>query len=215
MGGQIFLSLAKQNGILVLDAKTGGFVKTISVPAPGRMKAAADGRLLVVSGGTSVLSVDPATGTERSLDLGPDGCDRRGRGRAGPVYVGVGDPDNQVRVYDGGGQVPPRHRPVRRAGAAGPVAAGRPALHQRPDRGPGRQALGGRERRLPQARLRLGHGDGPVRQGVLRLHPLRRTRRGDQPARPERHGRLRLRVAAGPADGPRPLRRRHHAGRHE
>lgn len=104
MNGWVFLSLAKQNGILVLDAKTGGFVKTLSVPAPGRLKADAGGRLLVVSGGTSVLSLDPAAGTMKTLVSGLTGAAGVTVDAQGRVYVGVGDPDNQVRVYDAGGK---------------------------------------------------------------------------------------------------------------
>ena len=102
--GKVFLSLAKQNGILVLDAKTGAFLKTIPVPAPGRMKAAADGRLLVVSGGTSVLALDPAAGTTKTFISGLTNAAGLTGDAQGRVYVGVGDPDNQVRVYDAGGK---------------------------------------------------------------------------------------------------------------
>ncbi len=84
MSGQVFLSLTKQNGILVLDAKTGRFVKTISVPAPGRLTAGTDGRLYALSGGTLLLSLDPAAGTARTLVSEPDERDRRGCGFAGP-----------------------------------------------------------------------------------------------------------------------------------
>lgn len=101
---RIYLSLAKQNGILVLDAKTGGFVKTILVPAPGRLKAAPDGRLLVISGGTSVLSLDPDTGATKALLSGLTGASSVTVDAQGQIYVGVGDPDNQVRVYDSGGK---------------------------------------------------------------------------------------------------------------
>jgi len=104
MNGQVFLSLTKQNGILVLDAKTGGFVKTISVPAPGRIKADANGRLLVVSGGTSVLSLDPAAGITKTLIAGLTGAASVAVDAQGQVYVGAGDPENQVRVYDAGGK---------------------------------------------------------------------------------------------------------------
>ncbi len=102
--GHVFLSLLKQNGLLVLDAKTGAFVKTLSAPAPGRMKATADGRLLVISGGASVLSLDPNSGTSKTLVSGLAHAAGLTVDAQGRVYVGVGDPDNQVRVYDAGGK---------------------------------------------------------------------------------------------------------------
>lgn len=102
MKGQVFLSLAKQNGILVLDAKTGGFVKTISVPAPGRLMAGADGHLYVLSGGTTALSLDPAAGTTKTFVTGLTGATGLTADAQGQVYVG--GLDNQVHVYNAEGK---------------------------------------------------------------------------------------------------------------
>ena len=104
MGGRVFLSLAKQNGILVLDAKSGGFVGTLSVLAPGRMAVTDDNHLLVVSGGASVLSLDPTSGAARTLVSGLAHATGVAVDTRGEIYVGVGNPDDQVRVYNSGGK---------------------------------------------------------------------------------------------------------------
>ena len=45
--------------------------------------------------------------------------------RTGRIYVGVGDPENQVKVFHPDGKLAPRHRPPRRPPPAGTLAAGR------------------------------------------------------------------------------------------
>ena len=113
-GGTVIVSLAKQNALLVLDGVTGQRLKTVAVPAPG---ALADGSgslpgvagrlpalIYVVSGGAKVLAVNPWTGASRTLIGGLPHAAGITTDNNGDVFVGVGDPDNQIRVYDSGGR---------------------------------------------------------------------------------------------------------------
>lgn len=113
-GSTVIISLAKQNALLVIDAETGRLLKTVAVPAPG---ALADGRstlpgvagrlpalVYVVSGGANVLAVNPWSGEIKSLTQGLSHAAGIAVGTNGDIYVGVGNPDNQVRVYDAAGK---------------------------------------------------------------------------------------------------------------
>lgn len=111
--GAVIVSLAKQNALLILDGATGRLIKTVTVPAPG---ALADGSRLtgvrgrlpslvyVVSGGANVLAVNPWSGASKTLISGLSHATGITTDAANDIYVGVGAPDNQVRVYDAAGK---------------------------------------------------------------------------------------------------------------
>ncbi|MDQ2686859.1 MAG: hypothetical protein M3Y28_03225, partial [Armatimonadota bacterium] len=110
----VIVSLAKQNALLVIDGKTGVLLKTVTVPAPGaladgsRSLPGVAGRLpglvYVVSGGAKVLAVNPWTGATKTLIDGLSPATGIATDATGNIYVGVGEPDNQVRVYDAAGK---------------------------------------------------------------------------------------------------------------
>ena len=101
-GGKVYLCFAKQNGILVLDAKSGKVLRTLQVAAPGQI-CAANGAVYVLSAGTSLLKTG-ADGATQTIVTGLTNATSLAVGPDGRLYVGLGDPDNQVRVFDGAGQ---------------------------------------------------------------------------------------------------------------
>ena len=104
--------------LVVLDAATGKLQKTIKVRDPGDLKVGADGRLYLVCGAASVCRVDLDAGTVAPVVSGLKGVRSVAADAQGNVYAGLGDPDNQVAVFDGKGQ---RLRTIGKAG-------GRPLL---------------------------------------------------------------------------------------
>lgn len=113
--GKLYLS--QSEGVRVLDAATGEEVAKFKVEQPGDLEVGKDGNVYLLSGSSSVLrlgtdgQVQPVvTGLQnaRGLAIGPDGA----------IYVGVGDPENQVKVFAADG------KPLRAIGKAG----GRPLL---------------------------------------------------------------------------------------
>ncbi|HWE04328.1 MAG TPA: hypothetical protein VG326_18125 [Tepidisphaeraceae bacterium] len=103
-GGKIYLSFASANKIAVVDGKTGKLEKTIDVKAPGSLWAPSDAELDVISGGASVIVIDLKNGSSKVVVNGLSkaaGLVTDGHGR---IYVGMGDPDQQIRVHDSAGK---------------------------------------------------------------------------------------------------------------
>ncbi len=58
------------------------------------------GRLYVVSAGTKVLAFDKELGEPKTVLEGLTAATSIAVDAAGKMYVGCGDPDNQVKVFD-------------------------------------------------------------------------------------------------------------------
>lgn len=109
--------------VFVLDAKTGKVLQRINVADPQDLKLGADGKLYLLTGAGNVATVDPETGALAEVVKGVKNASTVTADKDGNVYVGTGDPDNQVKVFDpstGSGQA----RLLRAIGKAG----GRPLL---------------------------------------------------------------------------------------
>ncbi len=104
--------------IFVVDAKTGKPLDRISVADPQDLKLGADGRLYLLAGGGSVFTIDPKTNALTKILEGVKAARSVTADKEGNVYVGTGDPDNQVKVFEKAG------KPLRAIGKAG----GRPLL---------------------------------------------------------------------------------------
>ncbi|HZK79787.1 MAG TPA: hypothetical protein VFC46_01945, partial [Humisphaera sp.] len=112
-GGQIYLSLAAENKIAILDGKTGKLEKTIEITSPGSLFAPKDGELYAISGGTSVVLINLADGTSKTIVSNLSKVAGVVTDSHGNIYVGVGDPDQQIKVFD------PSGKPLRAIGRAG------------------------------------------------------------------------------------------------
>ena len=154
--GKLYRGLeAAEQGRSVADGKTGKVLKTLDVKAPIEPRAPPPtGGCCVVSERDDGPRLRPGRGGRAEAARRRPGERRRPwrPTRQGGSTSACGDPDNQVKVFDAGGKPP---APIGRQGgrrAAGPVAARRDALRQRPGRRRGRQALGdGGRRRRPSA----------------------------------------------------------------
>ena len=104
--------------LFVVDAKTGKPLDRINVADPQDLKLGADGRLYMLTGGGSVFTVDPASNSLTKVLEGVKAARSVTADKEGNVYVGTGDPDNQVKVFEKAG------KPLRAIGKAG----GRPLL---------------------------------------------------------------------------------------
>jgi len=119
-GGKVYLSYARDNEVKVLDGKTGAEVKTFPVDEPGAIKVAGDKLAYVVSGtvtipqqgqkppvksalGTKVLALDLAGGKAAAVITGLANASAVTVDKEGLIYVGVRDPDHQVKVFSAGG----------------------------------------------------------------------------------------------------------------
>ncbi len=116
--GRIYLSYAKENIVLVLDAKTGKLQKQLQIAGPDGLCAASDSLLYVVSEGKTVLAVNPDSGETKPLVSGLANAGGIAVDAAGQIYVAVGLPDNQVKVFSADG------KPIRSIGRTG----GRPPV---------------------------------------------------------------------------------------
>jgi sugar lactone lactonase YvrE len=102
--GKLFVGYRAQNLVLVLDATNGKLVKELKVTEPVDLEAGPDGTLFVISAGTSVLAVNPESGEAKPFVQGLMAANGIAVDAQGKVYVGVGEPDNQVKVYDATGK---------------------------------------------------------------------------------------------------------------
>jgi DNA-binding beta-propeller fold protein YncE len=98
--GKLFLAYPQFNQIAVLNSQTGKLIKALAVPSPGAMVPIADGQLLTISDGTSVVRIDVAKGTITPFIKSLNEARGLATDASGRVFVAVDDPDNQVIVYD-------------------------------------------------------------------------------------------------------------------
>lgn len=116
--GKVYLAFTKANLVVVLDGQSGNLLKRHTIPSPGDVKAVSPSRVLVSSEGHSVLALDPESGKTTPFLTGLKNARALTTDAAGRIYVGLGDPDNQVHVFDAEGKL------VQKIGRAG----GRPLL---------------------------------------------------------------------------------------
>ena len=101
--GKLYLSFTSAGKILVLDAKDGKLLQTLDLPTPGAMQVDGNGALWVLSG-DSVLRM--ALGQPAQTVI----ADLRNPtalafDKEGHLYVGLGDPNNQVKMFDTEGKL--------------------------------------------------------------------------------------------------------------
>ena len=103
--GRVYVGYEKHDLVAVLDGKSGKLLKELKVPKPIDLEMGPDKTLYVVSGWTSVLAVNPETGATRPFATGFASVAGLALDGKGNVYLGLRDPDNQVRVYDPKGKL--------------------------------------------------------------------------------------------------------------
>ena len=86
--------------VVMMDIATGKVRKTWPVPLGGALKVVNDHLIYVVSGGSSVLALDPATGKTTTFVAGLHDVAGITVDTAGKLYVSVGQPDSQVIIFD-------------------------------------------------------------------------------------------------------------------
>ncbi len=107
--GKLYLSInstcylrrqtAKPNMVAVVDAKTRKLLHTWNVATPRQLYAVSEKLVYVVSGGKTVLALDTTNGATRSVIANLHNAAGVTVDGQGQIYVGVGDPDNQVKVF--------------------------------------------------------------------------------------------------------------------
>jgi hypothetical protein len=102
--GKLFVGYRAQNLVLILDATTGKLVKELKVTEPVDFEAGPDGTLFVISAGASVLAVTPESGEVKPFIQGLAAAAGIAVDAKGSLYIGVGEPDHQVKVYDATGK---------------------------------------------------------------------------------------------------------------
>ena len=100
-----------------MNAKTGKLLSTINISDPGEIAFASDDKVYVTSEGNKIVLVNPLTGTQQVV---VEVASVRGLAvdQEGNIFVGTGDPDNQVKVFN------PQGKALRSIGVQG----GRPLL---------------------------------------------------------------------------------------
>ena len=104
-GGTLFLSYRNGNVVVAVDATTGRRINTWAVEAAGDLERGVDGMLYVVSAGRSVLRIDVKNGRTDTVVDGQQNVTAIALDAEGAIYVGLGEPTNQVRVFGPGGRL--------------------------------------------------------------------------------------------------------------
>lgn len=117
-GGKVYIAFAKADTLIIVDGSTGKLVKKVQLTAPSQLAFTADGKLLAISQGTAVVSVDAESAQAKPLISGLSDARGLAIDKAGQIYVAVRGEDNQVKVFS------PDGKPVAEIGRKG----GRPAL---------------------------------------------------------------------------------------
>lgn len=108
----------KTDFLAVCSAKSGKLQRIFDMPQPTGIRAVSDRLVYVLCGGTTVMALDPRSGKTKPVVTGLSGAVGLAVDAAGQIFVGLGEPTHQVRVFSAGG------RPVRSIGRTG----GRPRL---------------------------------------------------------------------------------------
>jgi hypothetical protein len=124
--GRVFLSFSDNNTILALDGKSGAALQSFTIPRPVMMAPVSEGLLAVASGGgyeikmkdgqhlpspaltagDAVYLLDTKTGKSTRLNTpGLTGVLGVASDTKGRIYVGCGEPRNQVLVLDRDGKL--------------------------------------------------------------------------------------------------------------
>ena len=101
--GRLYLAFTPIDTILVLDSNSGKLIQRLNVAKPTDVKAV-HGKLYVVSGGNSVVTVNPETGQTAPLIGGLQNARAMAFDGQGRICVGLREPDNQVLVFDSDGK---------------------------------------------------------------------------------------------------------------
>jgi outer membrane protein assembly factor BamB len=104
-GGRLYLSLSKAGRVAVLDGRSGKLRNEIALAGAGDLEVGPDGRLYVLSQGKAVVAVEPDRGRKETVVDGLTAAAGLAIDRQGRLYVGVGEPDSQVRVHDAKGKL--------------------------------------------------------------------------------------------------------------
>ena len=95
---------ARGNFVAVVDVKTGKVLRRMPMASPGRLKAVSGKLVYVLSAGKAVLALDPATGVARPVIQGLSNAVSVTTDEKGRIYVGTGEPDQQVKVFSPDGK---------------------------------------------------------------------------------------------------------------
>ena len=101
---KLYLSFDAANTVMVVDAKTGKFLKAVDVPPPVFLKAVSDNLVYVVSVHKDVRALDPTTGQSKPFVTGLSNAWGVAVDKEGRVYVSTREPDNQVKVFSKDGK---------------------------------------------------------------------------------------------------------------
>ena len=103
--GKLYVSVNCEDGaVAVVDAKTRKLLSTRRVPGARRLCAVSDKLVYVVADGSTVVALDPTSGETRDVVAGLNGAVGVAVDKAGQIYVGVGAPDHQVKVFNSDGK---------------------------------------------------------------------------------------------------------------
>jgi outer membrane protein assembly factor BamB len=89
----------KPNLVAVVDAQTRQLLRTWKVASPRHLYAVNEKLVYVVSASTTVLALDASNGTTRTVIANLHNATGITVDKQGRIYVGVGDPDNQVKIF--------------------------------------------------------------------------------------------------------------------
>ena len=103
--GKLFVSYGPGNVVVVADAATGKQIKALKVDSPGDIEFGPKGELYVISAGSRVLRVDVESGEAESVVADLQNAAGLSLDAEGNLYVGVRDPDNQVKVFSKEGKL--------------------------------------------------------------------------------------------------------------
>jgi hypothetical protein len=103
--GTLFLGYRDGNVVVAIDAATGQRTRTWAVKAAGDLERGVDGKLYVVSAGRSVLRIDVKNGRTDTVVDGQQNVTALALDAEGAIYVGLGEPTNQVRVFGPDGRL--------------------------------------------------------------------------------------------------------------
>ena len=121
--GELFVSYAAGNVVVVADGALGAKVKALTIEKPGGLECGADGKLYVLSAGSRVLRVDVASGKAEPVVGDLQNAAGLALGAEDNIYVGVRDPDNQVKVFSKEGKLV---RTIGKAGGRAPLGRWQP-----------------------------------------------------------------------------------------
>jgi len=102
--GKLYLAFSAADAVMQVDANTGAYEKVHAISAPVAVACVSPTLVYVLSRKSEIVALNPVSGESKVLITGLVNAESLAVDGSGAIYVGVGEPDQQVKVFGADGK---------------------------------------------------------------------------------------------------------------